>query len=138
MVCVCRCAITRTRLGLILGQALSKLQIGQPAPDFELPDQDGKPVRLSRFRGVSAVVIFFYPKDDTTGCTKEACAFRDELPKFDGAQVLVPWPGTPESQRAHWIAFSCHLPESAEERFVDRLEGLVTDPAAWFRVGQRP
>jgi peroxiredoxin Q/BCP len=67
---------------------LSKLQIGQPAPDFELPDQDGKPVRLSRFRGVSAVVIFFYPKDDTTGCTKEACAFRDELPKFDGAQVI--------------------------------------------------
>ena len=64
------------------------LQIGDPAPDFTLPDQDGQSVRLSDFRGRS-VVVYFYPKDDTPGCTREACAFRDALPKFDSAKVRV-------------------------------------------------
>lgn len=69
---------------------MSLIQPGQPAPDFELPDQNGTPVRLSQFRGKSAVVLFFYPKDDTTGCTIEACTFRDEKPRFDamGAAVM--------------------------------------------------
>jgi peroxiredoxin Q/BCP len=69
---------------------MSKLEIGQPAPDFELPDQDGAPVRLSQFRGQCAVVLFFYPKDDTTGCTKEACGFRDRIETFQtkGARIL--------------------------------------------------
>ena len=52
------------------------LQIGDPAPDFTLPDQDGQPVALKDLRG-QRVVIYFYPKDDTPGCTMEACAFRD-------------------------------------------------------------
>ncbi|MBI3804705.1 MAG: peroxiredoxin [Nitrospirae bacterium] len=51
---------------------------GAPAPDFTLPDQDGKPVTLSSFRG-QWVVLYFYPKDDTPGCTKEACSFRDNI-----------------------------------------------------------
>ena len=65
------------------------LKPGDLAPDFELPDQNGRSVRLSALRG-RPVVLFFYPKDDTTGCTKEACRFRDELPRFTGinAQVL--------------------------------------------------
>ena len=65
------------------------LAVGQPAPDFTLPDQTGTPVKLSSFRG-KKVVLYFYPKDDTPGCTKEACAFRDgrsELKK-KGAVVL--------------------------------------------------
>ncbi|MCP9849857.1 thioredoxin-dependent thiol peroxidase [Cyanobium sp. Morenito 9A2] len=53
------------------------LQIGDPAPDFTLPDQNGQPVNLASFRG-QRVVIYFYPKDDTPGCTKEACNFRDQ------------------------------------------------------------
>src|SRR5580704_6752716 len=63
---------------------------GTPAPDFELPDQHGKLVRLSQFRGKNAVVVYFYPKDDTTGCTIEACRFRDDFEKFRaaGAQIL--------------------------------------------------
>lgn len=63
---------------------------GEPAPDFELNDQNGLAVRLSQFRGKCPVVIFFYPKDDTTGCTKEACGFRDQFPLFQthGAEVL--------------------------------------------------
>jgi peroxiredoxin Q/BCP len=69
---------------------MSKLRPGQPAPDFELPDQDGNIVRLSQFRGQRAVVIFFYPRDDTTGCTVEACGFRDNFSEFDrrGAEVI--------------------------------------------------
>jgi peroxiredoxin Q/BCP len=75
---------------------VSKPVIGQPAPDFELPDQHGGPVRLSQFRGTQAVVIFFYPKDDTTGCVKEACAFRDNFAKFD-ARILGISSDSPES-----------------------------------------
>lgn len=69
---------------------MSKPLPGRPAPDFELPDQNGATVRLSQFRGKCPVVIFFYPKDDTTGCTKEACGFRDNFPQFEaqGAEVL--------------------------------------------------
>lgn len=53
------------------------LEVGKPAPDFELLDQDGLPVRLSAYRGQSNVVLFFYPKDNTLVCTLEVCAFRD-------------------------------------------------------------
>jgi peroxiredoxin Q/BCP len=62
---------------------------GQSAPDFELKDQDGKKVRLSDFKG-RKVILYFYPKDDTPGCTKEACSFRDHLPALQklGAAVL--------------------------------------------------
>lgn len=69
---------------------MSDLKAGQAAPDFELPDQTGAQVRLSQFRGQAAVVLFFYPKDDTTGCTIEACTFRDEMPRFDamGAKII--------------------------------------------------
>jgi peroxiredoxin Q/BCP len=66
------------------------IEAGMAAPDFELPDQDGVFVRLSDYRGKSAVVIFFYPKDDTSGCTIEACRFRDDFAQFNaiGAAVL--------------------------------------------------
>jgi peroxiredoxin Q/BCP len=65
------------------------LQTGDPAPDFTLPDQEGKPVSLSGLRG-QRVVLYFYPKDDTPGCTKEACGFRDEWHRFEqhGIKVL--------------------------------------------------
>lgn len=53
------------------------LEPGTHAPDFELLDQDGVPVRLSAYRGQSNVVLFFYPKDNTLVCTLEVCAFRD-------------------------------------------------------------
>jgi peroxiredoxin Q/BCP len=56
-------------------------QVGEIVEDFTLPDQDGKPVSLSGFAG-KTVVLFFYPKADTPGCTIEACEFRDQFPKF--------------------------------------------------------
>lgn len=61
---------------------------GQPAPDFALPATDGSTVRLSDLRG-KKVVLYFYPKDDTPGCTKEACAFRDHLGTLQGMGVVV-------------------------------------------------
>ena len=65
------------------------LQIGDLAPDFTLPNQDGTSLRLSSLKG-QRVVIYFYPKDDTPGCTKEACNFRDrwELFETNGIKVL--------------------------------------------------
>jgi peroxiredoxin Q/BCP len=66
------------------------INVGDQAPDFELSDQNGRMVRLRDFRGRKAVVVYFYPKDDTPGCTKEACAFRDQYENFRdaGAEVI--------------------------------------------------
>ena len=67
-----------------------KVQVGDTAPDFTLPSQDGKMVSLQDFIGKSALVVYFYPKDDSPGCTKEACSFRDsyEVFKDAGAEVI--------------------------------------------------
>ena len=64
------------------------LDIGTQAPDFTLPDQDGNPVTLSDLRG-QTVVLYFYPKADTPGCTTESCGFNDALPDFGGAGATV-------------------------------------------------
>jgi peroxiredoxin Q/BCP len=61
---------------------------GDPAPEFELPNQDGEPVRLSSLRG-KTVVVYFYPKADTPGCTAQACAIRDRQSEFDDAEAMV-------------------------------------------------
>ena len=64
------------------------IKLGEPAPDFTLPDQDGKPMTLSSMRG-KVIVLYFYPKDFTSGCTKEACHFRDAFEDFTEAGALV-------------------------------------------------
>ena len=66
------------------------IQEGKAAPAFTLPDQDGKHVSLADYAGKQAVLLYFYPKDDTPGCTKEACGFRDDIRAFEklGVQVL--------------------------------------------------
>jgi peroxiredoxin Q/BCP len=65
-----------------------ELSVGDRAPDFELPSSSGKPVKLSSMKGKN-VVLYFYPADDTPGCTREACAFRDNLPKFGGLDAVI-------------------------------------------------
>ena len=74
---------------------------GTPAPDFELESDDGSRIRLSDFRG-KPVVLYFYPKDDTPGCTKQACGFRDAYAEYQarGAVVLGVSPDDAESHRA--------------------------------------
>ena len=58
------------------------IQIGDKCPDFQLPDATGQMIQISEFIGKKKLVIYFYPKDDTPGCTKEACSFRDSYEDF--------------------------------------------------------
>ena len=64
------------------------IEIGDKAPDFTLPTDGGGKVTLTKLRG-QKVVLYFYPKDDTTGCTAEACGFRDSFPKFGKIEAAV-------------------------------------------------
>ncbi|KAL5572304.1 hypothetical protein UlMin_021901 [Ulmus minor] len=79
----------------------AKLKKGQPAPPFTLKDQDGRTVSLSKFKG-KFVVVYFYPADETPGCTKQACAFRDSYEKFKkaGAEVVGISGDDPSSHKA--------------------------------------
>lgn len=76
-----------------------KLQNGDKAPDFKLTDPDGKEYSLKDFLG-KPFVLYFYPKDDTPGCTKEACAFRDNLPDFSKLGVDV-YGVSPDDAKSH-------------------------------------
>lgn len=64
------------------------VEVGSPAPDFTLPTADGGMVSLLGLRG-KKVILYFYPKDDTPGCTKQACGFRDLYPDFTGSEAVV-------------------------------------------------
>jgi peroxiredoxin Q/BCP len=77
------------------------IQIGDTAPDFSLPDKSGSTVNLKDFIGKKAVVLYFYPKDDTPGCTVESCAFRDQYEVFRaaGAEVIGVSGDSPESHQ---------------------------------------
>lgn len=73
--------------------------VGQPAPDFSLPDQSGKTVSLSDLKG-KPVVLYFYPKDDTPGCTTQACSFRDYYADIQEAGGVV-YGASPDSAESH-------------------------------------
>ncbi|MFZ4506829.1 MAG: thioredoxin-dependent thiol peroxidase [Fimbriimonas sp.] len=74
------------------------IEEGSPFPEFSLLDQDGNTVASADLKG-SKTIIYFYPKDDTPGCTTEACEFRDSLPKFEGAKVFGVSPDSPKAHR---------------------------------------
>ena len=84
----------------LFGGGEAGVKVGERAPDFTLPDAEGKSVRLADFAG-RPVVLYFYPKDDTPGCTKEACTFRDQYQDFQdaGAAVLGVSSDSSESHR---------------------------------------
>jgi len=63
--------------------------IGRPAPDFTLPSTTGENISLKQFKGKKTVVLYFYPKDETPGCTREACDFRDHTAELEAAKVVV-------------------------------------------------
>jgi peroxiredoxin Q/BCP len=79
---------------------LSKLKSGDKAPNFALKDQNGSTVRLSHFKG-KHLLVYFYPKADTPGCTKQSCAVRDSLEEFDdlGVTAVGISPDEPERQK---------------------------------------
>jgi peroxiredoxin Q/BCP len=95
-----------------LGAMTTDLKVGDKAPAFEAQDQNGKVVKLSDFAGKQTVVLYFYPKDDTPGCTKEACSFRDGHSAIQaaGAVVLGVSADTVASKKA--FAEKYHLPFS--------------------------
>ena len=74
--------------GAVIAGDVKKPEIGKPAPDFMLKDQDGKDHNLSEWQG-QWVLLYFYPKDDTPGCTTEACTFRDGFENFEKIKAKV-------------------------------------------------
>ena len=110
---------------------MARLGPGDPAPRFSLPDQDGKPVSSEALKGKPAVV-YFYPADDTPGCTTEACQFNDNLQQFQ--QAGVPVIGvSPDDTRSH-VKF--------RNKYGLKFE-LLSDPghqtmAAYGARGERP
>ena len=103
------------------------LEVGQIAPDFSLHDQDGQVRSLADARG-RWVVVYFYPRDDTPGCTKEACAFRDGLPRFDGLNAVV-WGVSADDEKAH-RKFAAKL-ELNFPLLVDPDKGMLEAYGAW-------
>lgn len=73
---------------VLVSLLLAGLEPGTPAPDVAAPNQDGKTVRLSDFAG-RPMLLFFYPKDDTPGCTKEACLLRDAYTKYQAKGIVI-------------------------------------------------
>ena len=63
--------------------------IGKPAPDFTLPSTTGEPISLRSFKGKKTVILYFYPKDETPGCTREACDFRDQSAEFEKFDTVI-------------------------------------------------
>ena len=91
-------------------QTKDKVEVGSVAPDFTLPSQTGEMVSLVDFLGHKPLVLFFYPKDDSPGCTKQACAFRDDYEEFAklDAEVIGISSDSVESHRR--FAAKHHLP----------------------------
>src|SRR5947208_7844994 len=91
---------------------------GKKAPAFTLKDQNGKAHRLSDYAG-RPLVLYFYPKDDTPGCTKEACAFRDNLPRFKTSKAaILGVSGQDEASKARFAAkYDLPFPLLADEGY---------------------
>jgi len=92
------------------------IQEGDMAPGFELPADDGSTVSLEALRG-QKVILYFYPKDDTSGCTTQACEFRDSLPRIEeeGAVVLGVSPDPVDSHRKFKDKYDLNFPLLADE-----------------------
>ena len=112
------------------------VEAGQPAPDFTLPADGGGSVSLAALRG-RPVVLYFYPKDDTPGCTREACAFRDRLPEFSalGAAVIGVSKYPPRSHDRFKTKYALTFPlASDEEAAVAREYGIWVEKSRYGRT----
>jgi peroxiredoxin Q/BCP len=107
------------------------LGAGAKAPDFSLEDQNGKRVALADFRGRKNVVLYFYPKDDTPGCTRESCAFRDQFEEFRdvGAEVVGISSDSPASHKRfaekHSLPFTLLSDAKGEVRGAFRVPATL-------------
>lgn len=96
---------------------MPQLQVGDKAPDFSLPDGDGGTVSLKDLKG-KKVVLYFYPKDDTSGCTREACSFRDNMSKVKkkGAVVVGVSTDGVDSHRKFAEKYDLTFPLASDEK----------------------
>lgn len=85
------------------------LNVGDPAPDFALPDAEGNTVKLQDLKG-NWVVLYFYPRDNTPGCTKEACGFRDAYSEYQNSDVVVLGVSTDDAKSHTKFATKYELP----------------------------
>jgi peroxiredoxin Q/BCP len=107
----------------------SRLKVGDSAPDFTLPSQTGESVNLKERMGKKEIVLYFYPKDNTPGCTAEAGAFRDSYEKFKqfGADVMGVSSDSVESHRG--FATKCDLPFTLLSDAEGKLRRLYSVPS---------
>src|SRR5205823_11570858 len=91
-------------------------QVGEPAPAFSLPSTEGRDISLEDFKGRQSIVLYFYPRDDTPGCTAEACSFRDLRSLFEqhGATILGVSPDTVKSHKKFQQKFHLTFPLLAD------------------------
>lgn len=109
---------------------MKKIQEGDTIPAFSLPDQDGKLTHIEDFIGKRNLVLFFYPKDDTPGCAKEACTFRDQFESFSGldAEVIGISGQSVESHKRFAQKYGLLYPLLSDEgNKIRRLFGVETD-----------
>ncbi len=106
---------------------MALLDVGAIAPSFKTTDQNGEPVALENFRG-KKVILYFYPKDDTPGCTKEACAFRDNFAKFKELNVEVLGVSIDDEKKHKKFAEKYNLPFRL---LADTEKKIVQDYGAW-------
>jgi thioredoxin-dependent peroxiredoxin len=106
---------------------MALLEIGAKAPAFKTIDQNGEKISLSDFKG-KKVVLYFYPKDDTPGCTKEACAFRDNFPKFKKLNTEVLGVSVDDEKKHKKFAEKYELPFRL---LVDDEKKIVQDYGVW-------
>ena len=114
----------------------SKLKAGDPAPELKLKDQNGNLVFLRDFAQKKWVVLYFYPKDDTPGCTKEACSFRDESAVFApfNVQIIGVSVDNAESHKSFAKKFSLNFPLLADPtKKVTKAYGAL----AFYRLAKR-
>ncbi len=115
------------------GAAAGSLQVGDPAPDFQLLDQHGKTHALSDYRD-RWLVVYFYPKNDTPGCTTEACAFRDDVYQLRKMNVALLGVSTDDVKSHKEFAEKYHLPFSLlsdSEGRAARAYGSLTSIGPW-------
>ncbi|MBI3863921.1 MAG: peroxiredoxin [Planctomycetia bacterium] len=116
---------------------MPSIQVGDPAPEFTVTASDGQRVSLADFRGKQAVVVFFYPRDNTSVCTAEACAFRDAYEDFveAGAAVIGVSSSSDQSHRA--FSASHRLPYLLVSDADGALRKLFGVPDAFFVIPRR-
>lgn len=110
---------------------------GQKAPDFTLPTLGDKNISLSDFKGNKAVILYWYPKDDTPGCTKEACFFRDLQAEFDAAGAIILGVSIDSLKSHEKFAEKYHLPFpllSDEDKSVSTAYGVFKEKSMYGKT----